>query len=236
MPSTPQDAKGLLKSAIRDNDPVIFFESKYGYNIEDEVSAEAYTLPLGKADIKRDGKDVTIVALGSMVYKALEAAEDLAADGIDCEVIDPRTILPLDQKTILDSVTKTNRVVIVHEAAKTLPPQPLPAQRVVGGDALVVDGEAAREEEPVEHEDQHEDRGGRPPGTAHQQTCHRGERDHRGEPQDGAAEALASRVCFPREAGDGLFDLVFHGARWSFRGPKPRRRLPGSGPPDQGHR
>ena len=119
MPSTPQDAKGLLKSSIRDNDPVIFFESKYGYNIEDDVPEEAYTIPLGKADIKREGKDVTIVALGSMVYKALEAAEDLAADGIDCEVIDPRTILPLDQKTILDSVTKTNRVVIVHEAPKT---------------------------------------------------------------------------------------------------------------------
>ena len=119
MPSTPYDAKGLLKSSIRDNDPVIFFESKYGYHMEGEVPQEEYTIPLGKADLKREGQDLTIVALGSMVHKALEAAEDLAADGIDCEVIDPRTILPLDHNTILDSVTKTHRVVIVHEAPKT---------------------------------------------------------------------------------------------------------------------
>ena len=119
MPSTPYDAKGLLKSAIRDNDPVLFFESKYGYNREGDVPEEEYTIPLGKADIKRGGKDVTIVALGSMVYPALEGAEDLAAEGIDCEVIDPRTILPLDQKTTLDSVAKTHRALIVHEAPKT---------------------------------------------------------------------------------------------------------------------
>jgi acetoin:2,6-dichlorophenolindophenol oxidoreductase subunit beta len=119
MPSTPYDAKGLLKSAIRDNDPVLFFESKYGYNREGDVPEEEYTLPLGKADIKREGKDVTIVAFGEMVYQALEAAEDLSAEGIDCEVLDPRTILPLDQKTILDSVAKTHRALIVHEAPKT---------------------------------------------------------------------------------------------------------------------
>jgi len=119
MPATPYDAKGMLKSAIRDNDPVIFFESKYGYNIEGEVPEDAYTVPLGKAAIKREGKDVTIVALGSMVYHALGAVEDLAVEGIDCEVIDPRTILPLDRKTILDSVAKTHRSVIAHEAPKT---------------------------------------------------------------------------------------------------------------------
>ena len=119
MPSTPYDAKGLLKSAIRDDDPVIFFENKYSYNDTGAVPESDYTLPLGKADIKRSGKDVTIVALGGMVKQALDAAVDLADEDIDCEVIDPRTILPLDQQTIIDSVTKTHRVVIVHEAPKT---------------------------------------------------------------------------------------------------------------------
>ena len=119
MPSTPYDAKGLLKAAIRDNDPVIYFESKYGYDREGEVPEEEYTIPLGKADIKREGKDVTIVALGIMVYHALEAAEQLASEGISCEVVDPRTILPLDREAILDSVAKTKRAVIVHEAPKT---------------------------------------------------------------------------------------------------------------------
>ena len=118
MPSTPYDAKGLLKSAIRDNDPVIFFEHKYSYNTEGEVPEEDYTIPLGKAHIIREGRDLTIVALGSMVGKAMEAAEDLAAEGIDSEVIDPRTILPLEHEPIIDSVTKTKRVVIVHEAPK----------------------------------------------------------------------------------------------------------------------
>jgi acetoin:2,6-dichlorophenolindophenol oxidoreductase subunit beta len=118
MPSTPYDAKGLLKSSIRDNDPVIFFEDKMSYNDEGEVPEKEYTLPLSKGDIKRPGKDVTIVALGSMVKKTLQAADDLAAEGIDCEVVDPRTLLPLDEKIILDSVTKTHRVVIVHEAPK----------------------------------------------------------------------------------------------------------------------
>ena len=119
MPSTPYDAKGLLKAAIRDNDPVIYFESKYGYDREGEVPEEEYTIPLGKADIKREGKDVTIVALGIMVYHALEAAEELASEGISCEVVDPRTILPLDREAILNSVRKTKRAVIVHEAPKT---------------------------------------------------------------------------------------------------------------------
>lgn len=118
MPSTPYDAKGLLKSAIRDDDPVLFFESKYGYDREGDIPEKEYTIELGKADIKREGRDVTIVAFGSMVYPALEAAGDLSAEGIECEVVDPRTILPLDRKTILESVARTHRAVIVHEAPK----------------------------------------------------------------------------------------------------------------------
>jgi len=118
MPATPYDAKGLMKTAIRDDDPVIFFESKYGYNLEGEVPEGDYSIPLGQADIKREGKDVTVVALGSMVSQALAAAVELAAQGIDCEVLDPRTIVPLDRDAIINSVTKTRRVVIVHEAPK----------------------------------------------------------------------------------------------------------------------
>ena len=108
-----------MKTAIRDNDPVIFFESKYGYNLEGEVPEGDYSIPLGQADIKREGKHVTIVALGSMVSQALAAAGELALQGIDCEVLDPRTIVPLDRDAIIASVTKTRRVVIVHEAPKT---------------------------------------------------------------------------------------------------------------------
>lgn len=119
MPSTPYDAKGLLKTAIRDDDPVIYFESKYSYDREGEVPEGEYTVPLGRADVKREGTDVTIVALGIMVYHALEAAEELASEGIRCEVIDPRTILPLDREAILDSVAKTKRAVIAHEAPKS---------------------------------------------------------------------------------------------------------------------
>ena len=119
MPSTPRDAKGLLKSSIRDDDPVIFFEDKSSYPLEGEVPEEEYTIPLGRADIKKSGKDVTLIAWGGMVQKAIAAADRLRQDGIDCEVIDLRTILPLDQTTILDSVRKTTRVIIIHEAPKT---------------------------------------------------------------------------------------------------------------------
>ncbi len=119
MPSTPYDAKGLLKSSIRDDDPVIFFEPKYSYSSMGEVPEGEYTIPLGKADVKREGKHVTIVTFGGMVKPALAAADELAAGSIECEVIDLRTILPLDQKTILDSVAKTHHAVIVHEAPKT---------------------------------------------------------------------------------------------------------------------
>jgi len=117
MPSTPYDAKGLLKSAIRDDNPVVFFEHKYQYSrLKGPVPEEEYILPLGKADIKREGEDITIIAFGAMVHQALAAAASLASEGIKAEVLDPRTLVPLDKQTILQSVKKTGRVIIVHEA------------------------------------------------------------------------------------------------------------------------
>ena len=117
MPSTPADAKGLLKSAIRDDDPVIFMEQERMYGMKGEVPEdEDFTIPLGVADIKRAGTDVTIVARSLMVPTALKAAEELAKEGISCEVIDPRTIRPLDIETIIESVKKTNRVVVAEES------------------------------------------------------------------------------------------------------------------------
>ena len=118
MPSTPSDAKGLLISSIRDNNPVVFLEHKALYGVEGEVPDEAYTIPLGKAEIKREGKDVTVVATAMMVSRSLSAAEKLLADGISVEVVDPRTLSPLDEETILNSVRKTHRLVIVHEEVK----------------------------------------------------------------------------------------------------------------------
>lgn len=114
--SNPYDAKGLLKSAIRDNDPVVFMESEAMYSDSSEIPEEEYLIPLGKADIKREGKDVTIVSFNKMMKVALHAAEELAKDGVDAEVIDLRTIRPLDHDTIVESVKKTNRLVIVEEA------------------------------------------------------------------------------------------------------------------------
>jgi pyruvate/2-oxoglutarate/acetoin dehydrogenase E1 component len=119
MPATPYDAKGLLKSAIRDDNPVIFLENKNLYFRKGLVPEGEYTIPLGVADIKRPGRDVTLIATSRMVGEALEAAEVLAQSGIDVEVIDPRTVAPLDMGTIVDSVKKTNRAVIVHEACRT---------------------------------------------------------------------------------------------------------------------
>ncbi|HYW70644.1 MAG TPA: pyruvate dehydrogenase complex E1 component subunit beta, partial [Pyrinomonadaceae bacterium] len=117
MPSTPADAKGLLKSAIRDDDPVIFIEQERMYGMKGEVSEdEDFTIPLGAAEIKREGKDATIVARSLMVPIALQAAEQLEKQGISCEVIDPRTIRPLDIGTIVESVKKTNRAVIAEES------------------------------------------------------------------------------------------------------------------------
>jgi pyruvate dehydrogenase E1 component beta subunit len=118
LPSTPYDAKGLLISSIRDDNPVVFMEHKALYAVEAQVPEGSYTIPLGKADIKREGTDVTIVATAMMVGRSLSVAEKLAAEGISIEVVDPRTLSPLDEETILDSVKKTNRLVIVHEEVK----------------------------------------------------------------------------------------------------------------------
>ena len=114
-PSTPYDAKGLLKSAIRDDDPVIFFEGETLYGSKGEVPEGEYTIPLGVSDVKREGSDVTIIAWSKMVSVALKAAAALEADGVSCEVIDPRTLRPLDVDPLLASVRKTNRCVIVEE-------------------------------------------------------------------------------------------------------------------------
>ena len=119
MPSTPYDAKGLLISAIRDNNPVVFIEHKLLYKTKGEVPEESYTIPLGQADVKREGKDLTIVATSIMVSRALEAAEKLAAEGIEVEIVDPRTLRPLDTAPIVNSIKKTGKVLIVHEAVKT---------------------------------------------------------------------------------------------------------------------
>lgn len=115
MPSTPADALGLLKSAIRDENPVIFIESELMYSWKGDVPEEEYTLPLGVGDVKREGADVTLVAWSRQIHTCLKAAELLAADGIEAEVIDPRTLRPLDEALIFGSVRKTNRVVVVEE-------------------------------------------------------------------------------------------------------------------------
>jgi pyruvate dehydrogenase E1 component beta subunit len=116
VPSNPFDAKGLLKSAIRDDDPVIFMESEQMYGDKGEVPEDEYILPIGVADIKRKGNDVTIVSFGKIIKEAFKAADVLKDEGIDCEIIDLRTIRPLDYKTIYDSVKKTNRLVILEES------------------------------------------------------------------------------------------------------------------------
>lgn len=116
MPSTPYDYKGLLKSAIRSDNPVLFVEHKHCYREKGEVPEEEYLIPIGKADVKRQGKDVTVVATAHMVYTALKAADILAKEGIDVEVVDPRTLVPLDIDTIVESVCKTGHCVITHEA------------------------------------------------------------------------------------------------------------------------
>jgi len=115
LPSTPYDAKGLLKTAIRDDNPVIFFEDKMMYKLKGAVPAEEYTIPLGVADVKRAGEDITVVATSSMVQVALGAANRLEQAGISAEVIDPRTTWPLDERTLVESARKTSRVIIVDE-------------------------------------------------------------------------------------------------------------------------
>lgn len=116
MPITPYDVKGLLKSSLRSDDPILFFEHKRGYEIRGEVPDEDYTIPFGKAVVAREGADVTIVAVSIMRHKALSAASELSALGVECEVIDPRTVYPFDYETVLASVAKTHRLVVAHES------------------------------------------------------------------------------------------------------------------------
>ena len=119
LPATPYDAKGLFKSAIREDNPVVVFEDKMMFAVKGPVPEEEYILPLGVADVKREGEDVTIVATSSMVYVALEAAEQLASDGISAEVVDPRTIVPLDRETLVASARKTGRAIVVDEGHRS---------------------------------------------------------------------------------------------------------------------
>ncbi|MDP2935832.1 MAG: alpha-ketoacid dehydrogenase subunit beta [Dehalococcoidia bacterium] len=119
-PSTPYDIKGLLKAAIRDPDPVLFLEHKRTYRlIRGEVPEEDYVLPIGKADVKRPGKDLTVISYGLMLHFCLEAAERLGKEGVEVEVVDPRTLVPLDKETILASVKKTGKALVVYEANRT---------------------------------------------------------------------------------------------------------------------
>jgi 2-oxoisovalerate dehydrogenase E1 component beta subunit len=119
-PATAYDAKGLLKSAIRDNNPVLFFEHKFLYRrIKEDLPAGDYSVPLGKAVVRREGRDLTIVSYAAMLHASLEAAGQLAGEGIEAEVVDLRTLLPLDRETILESVRKTNKLLVVHEDTRT---------------------------------------------------------------------------------------------------------------------
>ena len=136
-PSTAYDAKGLLKAAIRDDDPVLYFEHKFLYRrIKDEVPAGDYFVPLGRAAVRREGADLTIVTFGAMVYTALDAARALAEQGVEAEVIDLRSLAPLDHDTILGSVAKTSRVLLLHEATRT---------GGIGGELAAIIGEHAFE-------------------------------------------------------------------------------------------
>jgi len=136
MPATPRDAKGLLKAAIRDDDPVIFIEHKLLYMTDGEVPDEDYVIPLGQADIKRAGTDVTLVTWSHMVLKSLQAADELAADGISVEVIDLRTLVPMDTACVLESVRRTGHLVIAHEAIR---------RGGIGGDIAAIVAEQAFE-------------------------------------------------------------------------------------------
>lgn len=119
MPSTPYDAKGLLKAALNDNNPVVFIEHKMLYTTKGQVPEEEYIVPIGKGDIKKEGNDITVVVTSLMVGRALEAADKLESEGISVEVIDPRTIRPLDKELIIKSVKKTGRLLVVHEACRS---------------------------------------------------------------------------------------------------------------------
>ena len=120
QPSTPYDAKGLLIAAIRDNNPVVYFEHKHLYRrIKEDVPDEDYVLPIGVADVKREGSDLTVVTYGAMVHESLAVAERLSREGAECEVVDLRSLSPLDRDTFLASVRKTSRALVVHEAQLT---------------------------------------------------------------------------------------------------------------------
>jgi pyruvate/2-oxoglutarate/acetoin dehydrogenase E1 component len=119
LPATPYDAKGLFKAAIREDNPVVVFEDKMMFAVKGPVPEEEYVLPLGVADVKRDGEDVTLVATSSMVYVALDAAEQLAADGISVEIVDPRTLVPLDREAIVASVRKTGRAIVIDQGHRS---------------------------------------------------------------------------------------------------------------------
>ncbi|MEN8248967.1 MAG: pyruvate dehydrogenase complex E1 component subunit beta [Bacteroidota bacterium] len=116
VPSTPYDAKGLLKSSIRDDDPVIFMESELMYGMKGEIPDSEYLIPIGKADVKREGSDVTLVTFGKIYHEVVKAADELAKDGVNAEIIDLRSVRPIDYDTIIESVKKTNRLVVVEEA------------------------------------------------------------------------------------------------------------------------
>lgn len=119
-PSTPYDAKGLLKAAIRDEDPVLYFEHKFLYRrIKEDIPEEDYIVPIGKARVARTGRDLSVITYGAMVHTALDAAEKLATEGLDVEVIDLRSLLPYDEEAILNSVAKTSKVILLHEATRT---------------------------------------------------------------------------------------------------------------------
>ncbi len=120
QPATAHDAKGLIKAAIRDEDPVLYLEHKYLYRrIKEEIPEKDYVVPIGKAAVRREGSDLSIITYGAMVYTALDAADALAKDGVETEVLDIRTILPLDEEAILETVAKTNKVIVLHEACLT---------------------------------------------------------------------------------------------------------------------
>jgi 2-oxoisovalerate dehydrogenase E1 component beta subunit len=136
-PATPYDAKGLLKAAIRDDDPVLFFEHKLLYRRQkEELPTDDYIVPIGKALVRRAGSDLTVITFGAMVHVALEAAESLAKDGMNAEVVDLRTLVPLDRETILSSVAKTSKAIVLHEASRT---------GGIGGELAAIIGEEAFE-------------------------------------------------------------------------------------------
>ncbi len=120
QPATAYDAKGLIKAAIRDDDPVLFFEHKFLYRrIKEELPTEEYVVPIGKAIVRRPGRDLSIITYGAMMWTALEAAKTLEAEGIDAEVVDLRTLFPMDEQTVIESVAKTNKAILLHEATRT---------------------------------------------------------------------------------------------------------------------